>query len=262
MKKNTILLSMLIIATFMLGGCSGVENETGFFYNIFVRPLAWGIHEIGSALWGEFGLAVIAITLIIRLILLPFMLNTYKKQQEMKVKMDMIKPEMDDIQKRLRATKDPEEQKKIQQEMMALYTKHNVNPLGVGCLPLIIQMPILMGLYWAIRSSADIANHSFLWFDLGSPDRIMMLIAGFVYFIQAKVSMATVPEAQKKQMQMFAYISPIMIMFISFSAPAALPLYWVVGGIFMIFQTWLGRKFYTQHPEKVEENNKSSDVEK
>ncbi|MCJ7841050.1 membrane protein insertase YidC [Lederbergia sp. NSJ-179] len=262
MKKNILLLSLLVITSFMLGGCSGVENKTGFFYNTFVRPLSWGIHEIGSTLWGEYGLAIIIITLIIRLVLLPFMLNTYKKQQEMKVKMDKIKPEMDDIQKRLKATKNPEEQKKIQQEMMLLYQKHNVNPLGVGCLPVIIQMPILMGLYWAIRSSADIASHSFLWFDLGNPDWIMMLIAGLVYFIQAEVSLVTVPEAQKKQMKMFSYLSPIMIMFISFSAPAALPLYWTVSGIFMIFQTWLGRKFYMQHPEKVEEKGDSKSPSK
>jgi len=171
----------------------------------------------------------------------------------MRGKMEKLKPEMDEIQKRSKAAKTPEEKKEIQQETMLLYQKHNVNPLNIGCLPMLIQMPILMGLYFAIRSSTEIATHSFLWFDLGQSDIIMMLIAGLVYLVQAQVSLATVPDAQKKQMRMFSYFSPLMIMFISFSAPAALPLYWTVGGIFLIIQTWIGKRFYQHHPEKAAE---------
>lgn len=253
MKKRFLVVFMLLVSTVMLGGCSGVDNQTGFFYNTFVRPFSWGIHEIGTMLSGNFGLALIIITLIIRLILMPFMLKTYKTQQAMKVKMDLIKPEMEDIQKRTKAAKTPEEQQKIQQEMLALYQKHNINPLNMGCLPVIIQMPILMGLYFAIRSSKDIASHSFLWFNLGQPDLWMTILAGLVYLAQAQISLATVPDAQKAQMRLFSYLSPIMIVFISFRAPAALPLYWAVGGIFLMIQTIIGRKYYQQHPEKAEE---------
>ena len=110
-----------------------------------------------------------------------------------------------------------------------------------------------MGLYYAIRSSTDIASHTFLWFNLGHSDIIMTILAGLVYFVQAQVSLATVPEAQKNQMRLFSYMSPVMIIFISLNAPAALPLYWAVGGIFLIIQTYIGRKYYTQHPEKAEE---------
>ncbi|HEY4553419.1 MAG TPA: membrane protein insertase YidC [Bacillaceae bacterium] len=241
---------MLAFSAVLLGGCSGVENETGFFYNSFVRPFAWMIHEIGTALGGNFGLALIIITLIIRLVLMPFMLKTYKNQQLMKVKMDKIKPEMEEIQKRSKEAKTSEEKAQVQQEMMALYQKHQINPLNMGCLPLIIQMPILMGLYYAIRSSTEVASHTFLWFNLGQSDLGITIIAGLVYLIQAQVSLATVPEAQKAQMKMFSYISPIMIVIISLNAPAALPLYWTVGGMFLIIQTWIGRKFYQQHPEK------------
>lgn len=250
LKKNTILIAMLAFSAVLLGGCSGVENETGFFYNSFVRPFAWMIHEIGTALGGNFGLALIIITLIIRLVLMPFMLKTYKNQQLMKVKMDKIKPEMEEIQKRSKEAKTSEEKAQVQQEMMALYQKHQINPLNMGCLPLIIQMPILMGLYYAIRSSTEVASHTFLWFNLGQSDLGITIIAGLVYLIQAQVSLATVPEAQKAQMKMFSYISPIMIVIISLNAPAALPLYWTVGGMFLIIQTWIGRKFYQQHPEK------------
>lgn len=256
LKKKLLLLSLLLVTAVLLGGCSGVENQTGFFYNTFVKPFSWLIHEIGSLLGGNYGMALIIITLLIRLVLLPFMLKTYKNQQLMKVNMEKMKPEMEEIQKRSKEAKTPEEQQKIQQEMMMLYQKHNVNPLNMGCLPMLIQMPILLGLYYAIRSSEDMATHSFLWFDLGQSDFAMMIIAGLIYFIQAQVSMATVPDAQKKQMRIIMLISPIMIMVISFSAPAALPLYWAVGGIFLIFQTLLGRRYYMQHKEKVEEEGK------
>ncbi len=253
MKKNIFLLIMLVITSAMLGGCSGVTNQTGFFYDFFVQPFAWLIHEIGTVLGGNFGLALIIITLLIRLVLMPFMLKTYKNQQMMKVKMDKLRPEMEEIQKRSKEAKTPEEQQKIQMEMMSLYKKHEVNPLNMGCLPVLIQMPILMGLYYAIRSSTDIASHTFLWFNLGHSDIIMTILAGLVYFVQAQVSLATVPEAQKNQMRLFSYMSPVMIIFISLNAPAALPLYWAVGGIFLIIQTYIGRKYYTQHPEKAEE---------
>jgi len=254
LKKKISLLSILVFATLVLSGCSGVENKEGTFYNIFVRPFEFLIEFFGDIFNGSYGLAIIAITILIRLILMPLMLKNYKTQQGMKVKMDKLKPEMDEIQKKLKAAKTKEEQMALQQEMMGLYRKHDVNPLNMGCLPLLIQMPVIMGLYFAILYSTDIKTHEFLWFHLGSPDVIMTLIAGAVYFLQAKVSLWTVPEEQKQQMKLMVYISPIMIMFISFSSMAALPLYWAVGGILLIFQTYLGRKFYSNHPEKAEES--------
>ena len=250
LKKKIGLLSILVLAAVMLSGCSGVENKEGFFYNIFVKPFEFLLTTFGDLFNGSYGLAIIAITVLIRLILMPLMLRNYKNQQGMKLKMDAMKPEMDEIQKKIKASKDKDEQMKLQQEMMGLYRKHNVNPLNMGCLPMLIQMPIIMGLYFAILHSPEVKGHQFLWYSLGSPDVIMTLIAGAVYFLQAKVSLWTVPEQQQQQMKMMVYISPIMIMFVSFTSMAALPLYWTVGGLLLIFQTWLGRRFYSNHPEK------------
>lgn len=250
LKKKIGLLSILVLVSMVLSGCAGIENKEGYFYSIFVKPFDFLLNFFGDLFNGSFGLAIIAITVIIRLVLMPLMLRNYKHQQGMKVKMDAMKPEMDEIQKKIKATKEKEEQMKLQQEMMGLYRKHNVNPLNMGCLPVLIQMPIVMGLYFAILYSPDVKSHQFLWYSLGSPDIIMTLIAGAVYFVQAKVSLWTVPEQQKQQMKMFVYISPIMIMFVSFSSMAALPLYWTIGGILLILQTYIGRKFYSNHPEK------------
>ncbi|WP_172794059.1 membrane protein insertase YidC [Sporosarcina sp. HYO08] len=265
---------MLITAAVFLSGCAGVEKKEGTFYDLFVKPMEWLLHYFSDLLNGSYGLAIILITVIIRLILMPFMLKNYKAQQQMKVKMDALRPEMEDIQKRIKEAKekeDKDEQVKLQQEMMGLYSKHGVNPLNMGCLPLIIQMPIIMGLYFAILYSPEVKSHQFLWFNLGTPDMIMMLLAGAVYFVQARVSLWTMPEQQKQQMKMFIYLSPIMIMFISFKAMSALPLYWAVGGLLLIFQTYLGRKFYYTEPEvatetadqkKPDDQKKSDDQKK
>lgn len=246
------MLSLLMTTVIILSGCAGVENQEGTFYDLFVKPMEYLLKFFSGKLGGSYGLAIILITVLIRLILLPFMLKNYKRQQDMKIKMDALRPEMEDIQKNLKQAKEDgnkDEQMKLQQEMMGLYSKHGVNPLNMGCLPLVIQMPVIMGLYFAILYSPEVKTHKFLWFNLGDPDMILMLIAGAVYFVQAKVSLWTMPDQQKQQMKMFIYLSPIMIMFISFNALAALPLYWVVGGLFLIFQTYLGRKLYFKEVE-------------
>ncbi|WP_010172200.1 membrane protein insertase YidC [Bacillus coahuilensis] len=251
MKKwSTILL--LIGTTVLLSGC-GATNQEGFFYDTFVFPFAKLLEWLGNTLGGNFGLAIIIITIIIRLVLMPFMLKTFKNQQEMKGKMDKLKPEMQEIQKKLKETKDTEEQRKLQQEMMQLYQKHGVNPLNMGCLPLIIQMPILLGLYYAIIGSPDIATHTFLWFNLGEANIIMALIAGVVYFGQAKVSLIGIAEEQLQQMKIISYLSPVMILIFSLNAPAALPLYWTVGGVFVIGQTLFAKKYYQAEPTLNEE---------
>ncbi|WP_374702864.1 membrane protein insertase YidC [Bacillus sp. T33-2] len=162
----------------------------------------------------------------------------------MKEKMDLIKPEMDEIQTKLKATKDIAQQQNLQQEMFALYKKHGFNPLSMGCLPVLIQMPVLMGLFYAIRDSAEIAAHSFLWFSLGQPDLLITAAAGIVYYFQFKVSQANLPAAQQQQMKFMDLLSPLMIVMFSFNAPAALPLYWTAGGLFLIVQTILARKIY------------------
>ena len=246
--KKLMLFSLFGIMLLVLSGCQAVENQEGFFYHTFVKPLDWLLNTLGEWFGGSYGLAIIAITILIRLILMPFMLRNYRQQSIMKSKMDVIKPKMDEIQERLKKATTKEEQMKIQQEMLALYREHNINPLNLGCLPILIQMPIIMGLYFAILYSDEVKTHEFLWFNLGTPDFVITAIAGIVYFIQARVSLWTVPEAQKQQMKMMIYISPIMIVIISISSMAALPLYWSVSGILLILQTYIGRKYYSEHP--------------
>lgn len=245
MKYKLKILVVLLFTVIFLSACSAQNgNSEGFFHTFLVVPFENLIHTTANLFGGNFGLSIIFITLIIRLILMPMMLKQTKKQRAMKIKMDAMKPELDAIQTKLKKTKDVAEQQKLQQEMFALYKKHNVHPLSIGCLPLLIQMPILIGFYYAIRGSAEIASHSFLWFSLGQPDIWLTAIAGIVYYLQFKVSLANMPKEQQKQMKIMGLLSPVMIVFVSLNAPAALPLYWAIGGGFLIIQTLIAKFLY------------------
>jgi YidC/Oxa1 family membrane protein insertase len=254
-QKKLLIFAMIASSAMLLSACSSTgQNNDSMFHQILVEPFIKLIHGIAVIFNDNYGIAIIVLTLGIRLILMPLMLKQYKNQAIMKEKMDTVKPDMDRIQKELKAAKDPKDQQKLQQEMFALYKENGINPLNMGCLPILIQMPILMGFYYAIRGSEDIAAHSFLWFSLGQSDIWITALAGIVYYVQFKVSMSNMPIQQQSQMKFMGLLSPIMIVFVSLNAPAALPLYWTVGGIFLTIQTYVGRRLY-QSPSKMKAKN-------
>ncbi len=243
-------LVLVSIFTLLTGCQQATGSDASLFHTYLVEPFIIAIESIAGVFNDNYGIAIIIITVVLRLLIMPFMLKQYRVQQEMKGKMESLKPEMQAIQEKLKATKDKVEQQQLQQDMFKLYQKHGVNPLNMGCLPLLIQMPILMGLFYAISGSHEISTHSFLWFSLGQPDIWITAIAGVVYYLQFKVSQVSMPVEQQKQFKLIGLLSPIMIVIFSFTAPAALPLYWAVGGLFLILQTVVGRKVYASKIDK------------
>ncbi|WPP43424.1 membrane protein insertase YidC [Paenibacillus hunanensis] len=242
-------LTLVMLLMVLLAGCGNnvttIDSGTpGFFNHYVVYPLSYSMQHIAGWFGGSYGMAIIVLTLIVRFALLPFMMRQAKSQQAMKRVMSRMQPELDALKKRYENKKEREEQQKMQQEMMELYKKHNFNPLNIGCLPILIQLPILSGMYTAIRLTPELSTHSFLWFKLGHPDWIMAIIVAALYLVQAKLSQKTMTPEQQKQMALMAYISPIMMAFFSFSAPAAMPLYWMVSGTFLILQTLLFQRMY------------------
>ena len=106
LKKKIGLLSIVITTAVFLSGCAGVQNKEGTFYNLFVFPMEWLLDNISGLFNNSYGLAIIIITVMIRVVLMPLMLKNYKAQQTMKIKMDALRPEMEDIQKRLKVAKE------------------------------------------------------------------------------------------------------------------------------------------------------------
>jgi YidC/Oxa1 family membrane protein insertase len=241
LKKRILIMSGITFMVLMLAGCTQVNKpitaeSTGFWNEYIVYPLSLLIKSVSEFLGGSYGFGIIAVTLLVRLAILPLMIKQTKNSKAMQA----IQPEMKELREKY-SSKDAATQQKLQQETMALFQKYGVNPLA-GCFPLLVQMPILIGFYHAISRTKEISNHNFLWFDLGDPDPyyILPIIAGITTFIQQKLTMAGMDSNPQMaaQMTMMLYIMPIMIVVFAINFPAALSLYWVVGNIFMIVQTY------------------------
>ena len=240
-----------LILMLILSGCQGAAqpldpNSLSWFEHYFVYPFSLLIKKLAVLFGGSYGLSIIAITVAVRLIIMPFVVKQTKSSLVLKEKMNLLKPDLDALKKKYEGKKDPENQRQQQQEMMELYQKHNMNPLATvgGCLPLIIQMPVLFGLYYAIIKTPEIAAHPFLWFNLGHTDLALTIIAVIIYFLQYKVSLIGMEPQQRKQMAILGLMSPVMIGVISLNSPAALPLYWATGALFLVVQTTIIKKKY------------------
>jgi len=223
----------------VLSGCSQINEpitpeSKGFWNEYIVYPLSWLIKYVAHVLGGSFGLSIIVVTIFIRLLILPLMIQQTRNAKAMQA----LQPEIQKLREKY-SSKDMQTQQKLQQEMMLLFQKHGVNPMA-GCFPILIQMPILIGFYHAIMRTREIAEHDFLWFDLGGKDPyyILPIIAGVTTFIQQKIMMVNAGQ-QNPQMAMMLWMMPIMIVIFAINFPAALSLYWVVGNIFSIVQTYL-----------------------
>ncbi len=252
-----ILVTMIgVIPILMLSGCSEASqlssinaDSTGLFNQYFIYPLSVLIKFFANVFHGNYGLSIVLMTFIIRLAIMPLMMNQTKKQMDMKEKMAVLQPELTALQEKYKNDASSEAKKQQQAEMLQLYQKHQFNPLNMGCLPMLLQWPITLAFYYAIRRTPEIAAHDFLWFSLGKTDLILPLIAAAVYYVQFRVSQSMSGQNQQhpnNQMAFIGWLSPVMMGIFSFQMPAALPLYWAVGGIFIIVQTIILNKMYAK----------------
>lgn len=243
--KNVLLGSGMLSLVLLLSGCvrmgeDGLPDQNGIVYRVLVAPMGQLINYLVHNFNWSYGWAVIFITIIVRIIIMPLGINQSRKSLIQTEKMQAIKPQMDAIQAKTKAAVTQEEQLAASQEMQQLYRDNNISMLGgMGCLPLLIQMPIFSALFFAARYTEGISNSVFYGIDLGSPSIVLTIIAGVAYVGQSFISMIGIPEEQKKSMRSMMIVSPLMIVFMSFSSPAGVTLYWVVGGIFSCIQTFI-----------------------
>ena len=206
-----------------------------------VDPMTNLLVILNNVLWGSFGLAVIAFTILVRLLTFPLTLRQLKQTRAMQA----LQPVVQELQKKYT---DP---KRRQEEMMKAYREAGVNPLG--CLgPLVLQMPFLIGIFYAVRRTLaispealnDLSGHlyswsyiqaaipieeSFLGLNLAETSFLMVALVGVSTWAQTKttVTVAT-DERARTQQQMMQWLLPVMFMFFSFGFPSGVSLYWVV----------------------------------
>lgn len=127
--------------------------------------------------------------------------------------------------------------------MVQLYKKYKVNPLSMGCLPMVIQLPVVMGTYWAVMETSELSNHYFLWFNFTETSMVLACAVSIIYFFQGKLGQDTTLVNGQPNMKWMFLLSPIIIFVVSLSSPAILPFYWFINGVFLIIQSLIIKKF-------------------
>ncbi|MFT5136201.1 MAG: YidC/Oxa1 family membrane protein insertase [Arenicella sp.] len=181
---------------------------------------------------GNWGWSIILLTLLIKMVFYPLSAASYKSMAGMK----KLQPRIKTLKERYK-----DDRQKFQTEMMALYKKEKINPAG-GCLPILIQIPVFIALYWALLESVEIRQAPFaLWLqDLSAPDPfyILPVLMGASMWAQQQLNPAPMDDIQKKVMT----IMPIALTFLFLTFPQGLVLYWVVNNVLSMAQQWFINK--------------------
>ncbi|MCP4007171.1 MAG: membrane protein insertase YidC [bacterium] len=210
---------------------------------VWVRPLvdlfAGLLNWTYTNIWGNYGVAIILLTILLRLLTFPL---TQRSMKSMK-RFSLIAPEMKAIQEKY-----ADDRGKLQEELMKLYKQKGMNPLtamGGGCIPMLIQMPFMIALYFALQSSIDLRHAPFAFWinDLSAPEnlfaigpvplRILPLLMGGSMLLQQKLSPTPNADPQQKQMMM---MMSVMFIFLFYQFPSGLVLYWFVSNLLGIAQ--------------------------
>lgn len=223
-----------------------------FFHTILYEPLFNALIFLYNNIPGhDFGIAIILLTVVVRLVLFPLNSKAIRSQKELSV----LQPKIKEIQEKFKGDKAAQSK-----ELMKLYKEHGVNPMG-GCLPMLIQFPVLIALYWVFINGLNpdkinglysfiahpgTINPLFLGIlDLSKSSGVLAILAGISQFIQTKMMIKVKPKQNKNpgdfssmMSWQMTYFMPMFIVFIAWKFPAGLALYWVVTNIFSIGQQY------------------------
>jgi len=207
----------------------------------FIEPMAqWFLHALIfiKGLVGSYGWAIIVLTLIVKGVLWPF---THKANRSMK-KMQKVQPLLKEIREKYQDNREL-----LNQKMMELYRTEKINPVG-GCLPIFLQIPIFIALYWTLDGAIELRHASFLWAkDLTMPDTVctipgiglplnpFALMMAATMLIQQKMTPTAADPMQAKMMMMM----PLVMLLFLYSLPSGLTLYWTVSQIISIGQLYV-----------------------
>jgi len=214
----------------------GLELTTDFGMLTFLaQPVFWVLKWL-HGLFGNWGWAIIGVTVILKALFYPLSAVGYRSMAKMKG----VQPKMVALREAY-----ADDKTVLNQKMMELYRTEKINPLG-GCLPILIQIPVFIALYWVLLESVELRQASFvLWItDLSQSDPyyVLPVIMGASMLIQQRLNPAQLDPLQQKVMMAM----PIVFTFFFLTFPAGLVLYWVVNNILSILQQWhITRKFAT-----------------
>ena len=228
-----------------------LEQAINYGWIGFLAKIALKFLKALNSVFHNYGISIIAITVILRVLFLPLTLKSMRSMKETQAKMMEVKPKIDALKEKYKNDKT-----KQNAELMKLYSSHGVNPLSSlgGCFPLLLQLPVFIALYDVLLYSIDLRQSSFLWIgDLAEPEhlfdiplfgsmsipfRILPLAMGISWFISQKMtptSAVPVSESMELQMKMMQFL-PIIFTVMFWGLPSGLILYWTVSNILSIGQ--------------------------
>ena len=243
--KRFALSAMGVAMLLVLTGCVQIDKATGKpigpVWDFLGAPMGEAIKYFATDKGLGFGVAIIIVTIIVRLIILPLGIYQSWKATLHSEKMNALKHVLEPHQTRLKEATTQEEKLEAQQALFAAQKEHGISMFGgVGCFPLLIQMPFFSAIYFAAQHTEGVSEASFLGIALGSPSWILIACAGVLYYVQSLLSLHGVEdETQREQLKKMIYMSPMMIVMFSIFSPASVTLYWVVGGFMMILQQFI-----------------------
>ncbi|MDD5461388.1 MAG: membrane protein insertase YidC [Methylococcales bacterium] len=204
----------------------GLELTVDYSVLTFIgKPIYWLLNKIHNII-GNWGVAIIGVTLCIKLLFFPLSQASFKSM----AKMRKIQPRLKELQERF-----ADDRPRFNTEMMSLYKKEKVNPLG-GCLPLLVQIPVFMALYWVLSETVEFRQAPFmLWIQdlsIQDPFFVMPVIMGITMKIQQSLNPAPIDPIQAKVMKMFPIVFTVFFLFF----PAGLVLYWIINNTLSIIQ--------------------------
>ncbi len=224
------------------------------WFAVLVKPLLWGLREIHKFV-GNWGVAILLITVVIKVLLYPL---THKQLVSMK-KMGALQPKVEAIKAKWgsRIKQDPQARTKMNEEMMGLYKQEGVNPAG-GCLPLLLQMPILIAFYNLLAHSIELRHAPFmLWItDLSAKDPyyVTPILMTATMWIQQQMTPTTGDPAMKRVQN----IMPLVMGFLFKDVPSGLVLYWLMQNVLTIGQQMLLNRFTDLGPASMKPASKAS----
>lgn len=209
------------------------------WFGFISQPMVWFVNFLYS-LVGNYGIAIILMTIVIKILLWPLAQKSYKSMERMR----KIQPFMKQIQEKYK-----DDKQEMQREIMRLYKAYKVNP-AAGCLPILIQLPVFIGLYQGLMNAVELRHASFITYlpftdkfwlaDLSAADPyyITPLIMGASMFIQQKMTPAPGDPMQAKMMMFM----PLIFIFFFLNFPSGLVVYWLVNNLLSIGQQWLTKR--------------------
>ena len=215
-----------------------LENLVDFgFFSFIARPLFLALNWVNDHYVHNYGWSIILVTLIINLTLMPLKFTSMKSMK----KMQSLAPQVNAINEKYKhlSIRDPKKAE-ANQEIMELYRKHGVNPMG-GCMPLLLQIPFFIAFYTVLTVAIEMRGAQWLWVhDLSQPETLAIhilpiLMVGTQFWLQ-KMTPNTSMDPQQQRIMLFM---PLMFAFFFYNASAGLVLYWLTGNLVGIVQQWL-----------------------